>query len=367
MSRSSVLSWLVTALLALSFSSSPGSLQAQISKGRELTMLTGQNVLHELTLNTQVATTITFPDQISLVTGYGLVLNSAAVKELMDAELLAAATLKELAPPAVTVVHYARASQNTLVMRAVRSGTPCFLTVRCGEKVYLFKLTAGDEVNLAVIVSDKGRGSGAAVEVSKEQVLQSRTAYSSTELISILSKARQRAFLQNAHPAMYEGWKQRLGLDLTSKNKDLVATIKEVHQYPEKDALVFRCELATKGGRTVNFNPSDVKIRIGNAAYPVQLADSSGVVKPGKVTALDVVLQGNASGGKEHISINNDFRLEVAEASSPPPPNDLLPPPNPLLPHLENGSQLMPLPESQASATSSDGLYLPLPGSIPSK
>ncbi|RBP48149.1 hypothetical protein DES53_101949 [Roseimicrobium gellanilyticum] len=337
----------------------PASLQGQIAQGQELITLPGRDTIHDLTLNTQVATSVTFPADITLVIGYGLVLDAAAAQGLMDAEAVAAATLKDLAPQPVTIVHYALAARDTLVMRAIRRGTPCYLTVRCGEQIYLFKVSAGDRANVAVLVTD-AIGSGTAVEVAKEDIVKSRTNYNSTELIGILSRAKQRDFLESVNPALYEGWHERRGISLSSENGGLVSTITEIQQWPQKDALVFRTKIENKGAHRLRFNPSDVKVRAGDASYTAQLADSSGVVEPGRVTLLDLVVQGNSSGGKEHLSISNDFRLEVAVATQPPPPpNDLLPPPNPLLPALEKGGMALPLPE--VSAPSKDEIRLPLP------
>lgn len=335
-------------------------LQAQIAQGQELITLSGREPVHELTLNTQVATSVRFPAEITLVIGYGLVLDAASAQALIDAEAVGMATLRDLAPQPVTIVHYAQASKDTLVMRAVRKGTPCYVTVRCENRTFLFKLNSGDRANVAVVVADNGPGSGTSDEIAKEDVIKSRTNFSSTELVSILSRAKQRDFLETVNPALYEGWSQRRGLALTSGSGELAATITEIQQWPQKDALVFRCRVEGKGKGLVRFNPGDVKVRAGDATYTAQLADSSGVVEPGKPTLLDLVIQGNAAGGKEHLSINNDFRVEVAVATQPPaPPNDLLPPPNPLLPALERKGTVMPLP--QVSAPTETEIRLPLP------
>lgn len=354
---------------------SAAGLHAQVAVGQEIVTLSSRESMHELTLNTQVATSITFPAEITLVTGYGLVLDAAHAQELVDSELVAHATLKDLAPQAVTIIHYAQASKDTLVMRAVRPGTPCFVTVRCGLRIFLFKCVAGDRANVAVVVADKG-SDGGSVEVKKADILKERTAYSSTELLGILSRAKQREFLESVNPDLFDGWNQRRDLNLVSGLGDVSSIITEIQQWPQKDALVFRCRLENKGKRLFRFKPSDVKVRAGDASYGVQLADSSGVVKPGMATALDVVVQGNATGGKEHLSIKNDFRLEVAEDTGPPPPNDVGPPPNPLLPAVEmpNGG-LLPLPEASPPepiilppASSSGKEYRhPLPNLYPGK
>jgi hypothetical protein len=365
------------ALLGLSLliwaAATPGLRAQEVAKGQELVTLSGRETMHDLTLNTQVATSVTFPSDITLVTGYGLVLDAARAQELVDAETMAVATLKDLAPKPVTIIHYAQAAHDTLVMRAIRPGTPCYVSVRCGTKIYLFKCSAGDNANVAVIMADKVEGDGTAVEVKKADVLKDRIAFGSTELLAILSRAKQREFLETVNPDLFEGWQQRRDLSLASAEGEVHPVITEIQSWPQKDALVFRCRVENKGKEVFRFKPSDARIRVGDAVYGVQLADSSGVVQPGKATLLDVVLQGNAGGGREHLSIQNDFRLEVAADNSPPPPNDLLPPPNPLQPAMPGPrGMLLPLPESSPPAPpepSSSGkeYHHPLPNLYPGK
>jgi hypothetical protein len=326
--------------------------------------LSSRESVHELTLNPQVATTISFPSEITLVTGYGMVLDAARAQELIDSEHVAAATLKELAPEKVTIVHYALASKDTLVMRAFRRGTPCYVSVRCGPKIHLFKFVSGDNANIAVVVSDKAPGSEGTIELKKPDILKARIDFNSTELLSALSRAKSRAFLETVNPVLYDGWSQRRGQNLVSHTGDLTTTITEIQQWPQKDALVFRCRVTNNGEKELRFKPSDVRVRVGDAAYVVQLADSSGVVPPGGTTLLDLVLQGNAAGGAEHLSISNDFRLEVAIDHSPWPPRDLLPPPNPLLPALERSDGMLEVPLEVPVANdtpSGKELRLPLP------
>jgi hypothetical protein len=328
-------------------------LHGQVTEGQEILTLSGRENTHNLILSTQIATTISFPSDITLVTGYGLVLNAEGALELLNAETIAMATLKELAAKPVTIVHYAQAASDTLVVRAVRTGTPCYLTVRCGSRVFLFKLSVGETANVAVMVSDSGPGNGGAREVQKEEILDSRTNFTSTGLISILSRAKGRGFLETVNPELFDGWQERRGIALTSENDSLKSTITEIQQWPQKDALVFRCAVENKTRRQVRFKPIDVRVRAGDASYTAQLADSSGIVLPGRTTMLDLVLQGNAAGGKEHLSILNDFRLEIPIDHDSPPPNDLLPPDNPLLPTIEKPSNgqivtsdmLLPLPQ----------------------
>lgn len=311
---------------------------AQIAEGQEMVTIPGDGRVHELTLNGQVVTTVTFPDAITMVTGYGMVLNAAAAQELIDSEKLTAVMSRDMEVKPVTIVHYAQASPDTLALRAVRRGTPCYLTVRCDASVYLFKLESGEAANLSVVVEAPGaRDDLEPLEVKPGDVVKSRLAFSSAELVGILSKARSREFLQTVNPGLYTGWRERRGVSMESDNGPVTATVTEIQQWPAKDAIVLRAKLRNAGEKEFRYNPIDTKVRVGNRSYTVQLADGTGVAPANSTTLLDLVLQGNSTGGKEHLSIENEFYLEIAADTLPASPNALLPPPQPLTPTPEPG------------------------------
>jgi hypothetical protein len=60
----------------------PTLLSAQVQEGKELVMLDPKQLVHEIAINSTVATTITFPDKITLLTGFGLVQDPAAAKNM---------------------------------------------------------------------------------------------------------------------------------------------------------------------------------------------------------------------------------------------------------------------------------------------
>lgn len=299
-------------------------------------MINPAEAVHELLLSSQVATTMTFPGEITLVTGYGMVADAEKAETLMASERKSAVDAGTNRFTPVTIVHYEQASTDVLVLRAVRAGTPCYMTVRCQGRMFLFKAVAGEQANLAVIIPDPNVTT--VREVAPDEAVKERTKFSSAELVGILSKARQRDFLQGAHPALYQGWNERRNIDLRADHGPLASIIDEIQQWPDKDAMILRCWVENKSDHVQHFKPADVKIRAGDRSYAVQLADSSGTVAPRGKTSLDLVMQGNPNGGKEHLSISNDFRLELAVDNSPPTENLIDTRSNPLLPALPSGA-----------------------------
>jgi hypothetical protein len=56
-----------------------------------------------------------------------------------------------------------------------------------------------------------------------------------------------------------------------------------------------------------------VKIRVGERSYSAQVVDCADIVRPGEKAPMDIILQGGPGGGREGLSINQDFRIELPE------------------------------------------------------
>lgn len=276
----------------------PHWLQAQVQEGRELVMLDPKKRVNEVAINSTVATTITFPEKITLMTGFGLVKDPGSARQMEQSK--------------VALVHYDNVLADTLVVRLIKPGEACHATIRTARHIFLLRFVPSEFANLAVIVPPPA-GENAAVEITPEQVVKNRINYNTEELVGVLSKAKNRKALQPLNPGLFTGWEERNGLDMTVTHNNLTATIYEIQRQPSKDALVFRCWVTNSGETPYEFEPNGVKVRVGERSYNAQLVDCSGLVQPGQKVPLDVVLQGGPGGSRESLSINQDFRIELPE------------------------------------------------------
>ncbi len=277
----------------------PALLHAQVKEGNEMVMLNPASAVHEIHINSHVATSVIFPEPVSMLTGFGLVEDSAAVSGMAQSR--------------TSVVHYELVMSDTLVVRLLKEGDPCHVTVRAGKNIHLLRFAADVEAHLAVIIPPPGQRNTAR-EVAPVEVAQKRITYNSDELVGMLGRARQRKFLQSVNPALYMGWQERNGLELSTAKDGVTCTIYEIQRWPEKDVLVFRCWLNNTGAAAYEFDPVDIRVRADERAYAAQLVDCSGIVMPNEKIAMDVVLQGGPGGGREHLSIDNDFRIDLPQA-----------------------------------------------------
>lgn len=286
--------WLLAAILALF--SSPVAF-AQVQAGRELVRL-GNQPLHDIAINSNVTTTIFFPEKVTLLTGFGLVTAPSNSSQQSSAK--------------VCQVHYENTPADTLVVRLIKPGEPCYATIRTARSIYLMRFTPSEAANLAVIVPSPQPPS-AASQVESQVIAQRRIQFSSEELVGMLGKARNRKALQPLNPGLYNGWQERNGLEMSSAQNGLVTTIYEIQRQPSKDLMVFRCKVTNGGTNLYEFEPDGVKVRVGERSYDVQLADSGHQIAPGQTIQMDLVLQGGPGGTRESLSINQDFRIELPE------------------------------------------------------
>ncbi len=276
---------------------------AQVQAGRELVRLDPKNHVHDIAINANVATTITFPEKISLLTGYGLVTDPGQLTQMTTAK--------------VSTVHYENVAGDTLVVRLIKPGDPCHATVRTTRSIYLLRFNAAEEANLAVLVSPPMQTS-AAVEVGPDKVVENRIQYSAEELVGMLSKARNRKALQPLNPGLYNGWVERNELAITNSQNDMETTIYEIQRNPAKDLTVFRCWITNKGTKPFEFDPMGTKVRVGTRSYDAQLVDCANTIAPGQRQALDLILQGGPGGTREGLSIQQDYRIELPEPGRAP-------------------------------------------------
>lgn len=90
------------------------------------------------------------------------------------------------------------------------------------------------------------------------------------------------------------------------------------HKYPKEDAVVFLGEIENKTDKTIYFEPSALKVRVGKRELPVLFTHTNGELEPNSRTPTHILIQGNGFGGKANLSIKNEFTLLMPQWSNQP-------------------------------------------------
>jgi hypothetical protein len=226
----------------------------------------------------------------------------------------------------VCLAQFESVGKDSLAFRLLQTGAkPCIVTVRYGKTgVAILKLTPSENPDILAVVGAggaampgttapsaqlAGSATPAARELGREDIVDKRIDYSAEDLMAILCRAKERKFLQTVNPSLYTGWTERNNLALSAMSGQVRSTITEIQRWPEKDAVILTGHLLNTGSAGVSFDPKDVTVGLGKRVYQARLTDCSGVVNPGGSTAITVILQGNLEGGREHLSVENDYHI----------------------------------------------------------
>jgi hypothetical protein len=83
--------------------------------------------------------------------------------------------------------------------------------------------------------------------------------------------------------------------------------IKEVFRFDPEDTLIFRVGITNKTANDLQYAPNGFLLRVGERTYPQSISDASGIVPPHTEATAYFAVTGTPNGGRNDISIKNDF------------------------------------------------------------
>ena len=97
--------------------------------------------------------------------------------------------------------------------------------------------------------------------------------------------------------------------------------IKEAFRFDREDTLVFRVGVTNKTDRQLLYAPNGFFLRVGERTYPHSISDASGIVPPHAEAPAYFAVTGTPNGGRNDISIKNDFYI-ILDAHTVAPMKD---------------------------------------------
>ena len=83
--------------------------------------------------------------------------------------------------------------------------------------------------------------------------------------------------------------------------------INEAFRFDSEDTLIFRVGVTNKTDRELIYAPNGFFLRVGERTYPQSISDASGIVPPHADAPAYFAVTGTPNGGRNDISIKNDF------------------------------------------------------------
>lgn len=255
-----------------------------------------ERTVYTIPVSTERVTTISFPGPISAI----------------DA---AQVTIDPKTPAAFHIAH--TKGSWFFSVRAVAKKFVTNVNLRWNRKTYVLELVESDEPVLSVIFKVEPEKPG---RVPPARVTPSR-------LLALLDKAKSYPLLKAHHPeavALVE-YRNYAKAPRVVDSETYAIQIEEAFRFNPEDTLVFRVLLKNKTDCELRFAPNGFSLRVGERTYPQSISDASGLIPlNGEIPAYFAVT-GTPNGGRNDISLKNDFFVILEAKPVEPAAEDKLP------------------------------------------
>lgn len=251
------------------------------------------NVAVSVPVATNRVTTISFPSPIEAIDGAGFTVDGKTPGQFQLAHTRGSAFL----------------SVRALVPKASAN-----LNIRWNDHTFVFELIESNSpvlsLNMAALPAPEEIGAGQAPQVSP------------LKLLSLLDKAKAFALLKSQQPESVAdvGFTTYNGKPLISDFNDYQIQIQQAFRFNDEDTLVFRVAITNETDTPLIYQPDSFAVRAGSRLYPQSISDASGTVPPKGQSIAYFAVTGTPDGGRNNLSLKNQFTVLVNRLSSAPPP-----------------------------------------------
>jgi hypothetical protein len=187
--------------------------------------------------------------------------------------------------------------------RALAKGATTNLNVRWNGHTYVFELHECDDACYSLVLRDGNRANS----IKARPLTPNR-------LLGLLDKAKAFALLQQYYPeAVHDVEYRDCRLkSIVSDCNDYEIRLIDAYRFPSEDTLIFELTLVNKSDKPLQHWPEQLETRVGEQVFTPSLADIAGIVAPHGATTGYVAITGNPTGGRNDLSLKNDFTFVLA-------------------------------------------------------
>jgi hypothetical protein len=198
-----------------------------------------------------------------------------------------------------------------LSVRALARKAATNLNIRWNKHTYVFELEESVTPILALNLDDR----------SESETVLPAPLVTPTQLLALLDKAKTFPLLKKQHPDAVANTVARTFGDTPQMTDfdDYEIRIEEVFRFNSEDTLVFHVTLRNKSDREIRYLPESFCVRVGNRLYYQSISDAPGVLPPRSASTVYFGITGTPDGGRNELSLKNEFAVLVTRLSPPPP------------------------------------------------
>lgn len=196
-------------------------------------------------------------------------------------------------------------------VRALARKATTNLNIRWNKHTYVFEIVESDTPVLALNLEDQ----------SAREAVQPAPLVTPTRLLALLDKAKAFQLLKKQHAEAVADAEARTFGDepqVTDFN-DYEIRVEEAFRFNAEDTMVFHVTLRNKSDTEIRYLPESFCLRVGNRLYYQSISDAPGVLPPCAASMVYFAITGTPDGGRNELSLKNDFTVLVTRTSPPPP------------------------------------------------
>lgn len=245
-------------------------------------------------LHPDLTTMLVFPEPISMIVGAGLTDGAS--------------------PGLVQFDH--RKSSSVVTFRPLQTTQTVFAQIISGETVYFCRLNPEAKPDSVVTIAVPAGNQ--VIEVPVEEVFSQRLALPEERLRQFVELARSAAVLRNSLPNEYEN-SQSLEVSMSKRVGVFETRIEKIHRFPKSDVLVFFGTITNKGNVPVSISSDRLRLIVGESRKmtPNFVSPFNRIIGVGESVRVECVLAGDGNGNRLHLSIRNNFTLDISFLPNP--------------------------------------------------
>lgn len=196
-------------------------------------------------------------------------------------------------------------------VRATGGRAATNLNIRWNRRTYVFELVASSAPILSLQLD----------EPPKPAVVQPAPTVSPVRLLALLDKAKVFPLLKQQHPAAVAQAEARTFKEQPQITDfgDCEIRIEEVFRFNPEDTLVFHVTLKNRSDREIRYQPGSFSVRVGELLFHQSISDASGVLPPNAAGTVFFAITGTPDGGRNELSLKNEFTVLFTRLTPPPP------------------------------------------------
>ncbi|MBX3742566.1 MAG: hypothetical protein KF712_16385 [Akkermansiaceae bacterium] len=138
-------------------------------------------------------------------------------------------------------------------------------------------------------------------------------------LLSALDLAKAYPVLKEAKSDVVEeiGYKDFRAEPPVMDHGDFQIRLEEAFRFDAQDTLVFRVVLRNATDQELQYNAGGFVLRVGQNRFDASITDASGIIPAKQDAAAYFAVTGTPTGGRNDLSLENDFVIVLEEMDSP--------------------------------------------------